>query len=791
MNKGTLMVLKRYWTTVLGALGVGALASGTSFAQAPGTGNIPAPDMFNDQIACVDRVPVGTMGALAGFVGETEILQPTRVPTGQRTSPLDDLISSVRDNAAEGSVINTLAPRNTNKVAEYADLVYTLPTMKCGDRRLESSPAFNTRTESLSIDVSEGYNALRATYEAVHHPETGTRRFVRDAQAAVDALVRAGTTGVALENAQTALANRQALDATATAKLTRETTGNIYKAAVAEWQAEAAVAGAVKGFNDALDKAAIGAIPRSGLRPAEQLFLGSAYDGKWVKLDEDNTNRIDALFYQADGKIKTGEALTSAVEAYIKKTGGEGGWNQNFDQNGNLVLPGAGSSRTSSGSNDTTPDYEATSMVSVVKRARDRANAARDALVKFQASNTDTNFTDEIAEAVRRATLEAAHNEAEYQRMLGDTTDLVEADNAFDSIAQRHTRYLAAQRVYDTAVTALKTAVAARENATRAVQNAFANPTDFHAQAVNRRQDLKAAADKLVTDAGANPPQALIDDATKANRALAAATKRQSDVATALGGEGSPTNPLIVELLKKNGDDGQALVDAVASNHTTANEAKKTADKVAQDVAGLTGTGGTVAQNTSDIATNKADIATNKADIATNTSDIATNKAAIETNEGNISTNTSDIATNKGMIETNTADIATNKTGIASNTAGIATNKGLIDTNTASIGMNTSAISDNATAISGLRGDIMSNSNSITGLQDQMEIVRAGVAASMALAGMPAINGRGISIGVGSFDGESAFAVGFQAQTEMASFKVGITSAGGQTGASAGVGFQF
>ena len=49
---------------------------------------------------------------------------------------------------------------------------------------------------------------------------------------------------------------------------------------------------------------------------------------------------------------------------------------------------------------------------------------------------------------------------------------------------------------------------------------------------------------------------------------------------------------------------------------------------------------------------------------------------------------------------------------------------------------------------------------------------------------MPAINGRGISIGVGSFDGESAFAVGFQIQSDMASFKVGVTSAGGETGAS-------
>ena len=96
----------------------------------------------------------------------------------------------------------------------------------------------------------------------------------------------------------------------------------------------------------------------------------------------------------------------------------------------------------------------------------------------------------------------------------------------------------------------------------------------------------------------------------------------------------------------------------------------------------------------------------------------------------------------------------------------------------------TGMINSNTTSIN-------NNRMAIDGLQDQLEIVRAGVAASMALAGMPAINGRGIAIGVGSYDGESAFAVGFQIQGEQASFKIGVTSSGGETGASAGVGFNF
>ena len=118
---------------------------------------------------------------------------------------------------------------------------------------------------------------------------------------------------------------------------------------------------------------------------------------------------------------------------------------------------------------------------------------------------------------------------------------------------------------------------------------------------------------------------------------------------------------------------------------------------------------------------------------------------------------------NTGRIEVNETDIASNATGIASNAS-------MIGSNASAIGMNETRIGE---------------------LSDELDIVRSGVAASMALAGMPAINGRGIAIGVGSFDGESAFAVGFQIQGEMASFQIGVTSSGGETGASAGVGFQF
>ena len=134
---------------------------------------------------------------------------------------------------------------------------------------------------------------------------------------------------------------------------------------------------------------------------------------------------------------------------------------------------------------------------------------------------------------------------------------------------------------------------------------------------------------------------------------------------------------------------------------------------------------------------------------------------------------------NAGNIMMNTSEKHHDEQRSSRRQRGISANSGMIAATASAIGQNTGMINDNR------------QQGMISELNDSLEVVRAGVAASMALAGMPAINGRGVSIGIGSYDGESAFAVGFQIQGEMASFKVGVTSAGGETGASAGVGFQF
>ena len=413
--------------------------------------------------------------------------------------------------------------------------------------------------------------------------------------------------------------------------------------------------------------------------------------------------------------------------------------------------------------------------------------------------NTDLRTPAQKGDSDGDGTISPAEQEA-----IDDGSNTAYVANPI-TIAGRHAAYTRESNKRFTAEQTLRASVAAREAATANVQRAFNSPQSFYEQLVARRTALKAAADRAVANAsadGGTPTDAQTKAATDAAKALEDAQKAQADFDALFDNDDDPTVALINELIKTGGDDGQALVDAISATYDTAAGAADAAREVVNE---LTGEGGAVATNTADIAANKTAIGENADGIAAldgrvtqNEDDIASNKMMIGENRGMIMTNTENIAENASNIMTNTTMIGENRGMIETNAGDIMTNaghimenRGMIETNTAGVSSNADAIAANMNSIGQNQSAIGRNSEMITGLQDQMEVVRAGVAASMALAGMPAINGRGISIGVGSFDGESAFAVGFQIQSDMASFKVGVTSAGGETGASAGVGFQF
>ena len=309
----------------------------------------------------------------------------------------------------------------------------------------------------------------------------------------------------------------------------------------------------------------------------------------------------------------------------------------------------------------------------------------------------------------------------------------------------------------------MRAAVTALQNARDNINDGLQNPDSYLEQLVALRTYQKAQADT-------GGVAAIIEDAEDN---LMTAQNQLMQHRTLTGGDSNnPAVALLNSLLEPINargrpnpadDDGQALLDAISANYNNIVE-------VAQNIQDVEDLAGPVAANTAKNAEQDMRLDDHEMRISGNT-------AMLMDHEGRISTNASEIMRVEGRVDSNWDAIAENQTAIGNNTA--------------AIGMNTSAIADNASAIGRNSGMISDNSRMIGELSDSLDVVRAGVAASMALAGMPAINGRGVSIGVGSYDGESAFAVGFQIQGEMASFKVGVTSAGGETGASAGVGFQF
>ena len=598
--------------------------------------------------------------------------------------------------------------------------------------------------------------------------------------------------------------------------------GSIYRAGVAEWRAKGAVEKAITDWNSALLEVT------NGTDGAQDVLNPSSY-ANYVPLRD--TAQIDALvdandnvnlaavrtYANANGdNSAVQDAMTGAITdgpGHVSANGAS-----NFDAAGNLLVPSTDAD--SDPETPLAPTTSATAFQAVNARLESVTDTIK-VLEKFQADNPGHLQSDVIAVAIARAKAEQTHYQAQFDAMVADNTDLDTGTEGVQSLRTRYNAYTTAVTKRDNAGVALTDALKTREAATQAVADAFSSPQSFYQQLVDYRTYLhdQAVAEqtRLAGLTGDEAPStAQTEAANKAVEDTLTALNKATDIQTSFQGmlaEDSPVRYLVLETLKPNegegmGDDGQALVDAIVGVHGTANEAKTTAENTASMIEGLTGDEGEVSMNTTRSMQNESDITALDGRVTQNEDDIEANRGMIMTNTESIATNAGNIATNAANIMTNTMEIGYGEDGmsridhnearsmqnaddIMMNAGNIAANSDRITANEGGISSNADAIAANMSSIGSNRSSIMQNAEMIGGLQDQMEVVRAGVAASMALAGMPAINGRGISLGVGSFDGESAFAVGFQIQGEMASFKVGVTSAGGETGASAGVGFQF
>ena len=851
MNRGTLMVLKRFLTAALGALGLGALAAGPASAQ-----EIPAPDLFDGQVACSMNVPTppmymaptGSMAMTFGDAVTAKVMSGMAIEVDAMGVPTD---ANGNTDAHLANILYVINPENSNcgagtySQAEFDAAETALGSGMAGFEVGDAKPVEG----QVAMDVGAGYSETLMKFMAANMADAEVKA-AQDAQKAVDENAAQSVKDAAQKRVDDALAAQmKARDALAAVGM-----GPINMAGIAEWRAKGAVEMAISGWNSAVMMAGA----------TKTAVDATDYNAKYVQVDNDqllalvasgtdveaeNINLASLLQYaNNDGmNVSTQDSMTGVI------TGASA-----FDALGNLLIP----MELWDHDNDATTDQVlreaavATATFDTLNTRREAVNAMVKALEDLQEGNQNSLLQEAIDVAVQRAKTEQAHVQGQFDKMIADNTDLrtaaelsaqyqdtdgsgtIEVDErtpgnevdgitaanrtALYSMKTRYDAYVKAMTAQDNAGVTLQTAVTDREAATAAVRAAFTNPQDFYQQLVDRRSYNKDQKDaEVMRLAGLTgddaPTEKETEDAAEAAKDAATALTDAQDIQSSfqdLLAEDSPVKDLVLETLKPDtgtdkdrGDDGQALVDAIVGVNNTANEAKTTADNTASMIEGLTGDDGEVSMNTTRSMKNESDIEALDGRVAMNegeiwdedgNSRIDQNEMDIMANSGRIDKNAMDIMANSGRIDKNEMDIMTNSGRIDQNEMDIMTNAGHVMENRGMIDANSGRIGANEMAISGLDSRVGANASAIGRneamigeLNESLEVVRAGVAASMALAGMPAINGRGISLGVGSFDGESAFAVGFQIQGEMASFKVGVTSAGGETGASAGVGFQF
>ena len=717
----------------LSALGVGALASGPAFAQ-NGQEQVPAPRLYSDITAC------------AGGVLPTS---PTKDPRGPTDSPLDTILDGDRTIAA-------------------ADIDATEEAMLNGLLDLAACTNPVATGVDQAVDIFNEYNAAKAALpEADADPDPDATARYNRAKAALDAF-----------------------------------RGSVYNEVYNQRMQLESVGDAVDDYNELVGDGGELDLLKDGYDAIVVNDLGTGTNNRGEDDDDPSWNTI----YGTDG-IRGYQAIDIATHT----TG--------FDGSGVLQLEETASTTTANlGQIVALLDTQNTAV-------KDADEALKDAIAEGNADLAP------LRETLRRATKARDHIQGELTRL----TSIVRAQNrnlsaniTIGSGADERTlaeterevlaEYGKIQGQVDAAEAKVRSTVGALENANGAVMNALASPNDYLDQLVTLRTFQKAAADAAVADAGSTPAPSLVTAAEEAAERLAEATDQRDAHMALISDPDSPASALLNALLEpemRDGevnladDDGRAVIDAIADTYgeTQMNAAA---------IAAIGVTGDDVASNTAAIATNTADIATNTADIADHETRISGNEAMLMDHEGRITSNTNMLMDHEGRISTNEATLVDHGMKLMQKkeyidnlgahigvdpVTGMGTGEGgmsRIDMNAMGVGANREMIMTNMEGIEHNHMDIMqnramidSNSMSIMRNMEDIQTLKSGVAASMALGGMPEMGARGVSVGAGSYGGETALAVGVHFSGENSRFKIGVTSSGGETGASLGAGWSF
>lgn len=762
------MIMKRLMALV-------ALASPAALAQSPGEGNIPAPGLFDSQILCSGQLPAMPP-------------TPTVAPEGDMSSQLDTAIGMGNVRITNQGVLDALG--------------YVVPPLGANCGQGENEDAFTVAGQgAVAVDVAEGYSALLPHFMEVYGDpgdaaDIGTAGALKNAR---DDLARAEaddtTAESRLASLRSAVTRAENADNAARAKFGEVSGGTIgdaaanpvYAAAIAEWMAQSAVTRAIGDYNEAVGRAATTQGVVDAMNYGEYVPLGNDALVDDVIVDVGGVPTVNLARLREYANADGANTATADADGVYDTAG------SNFNAAGNLVAP----NRLANGELEAVTE---STLVWVARTNLDERRAALAALKKLQTDNLNALLQPVIDEGVRRAQAEVDYYDTQLRTALADDTNrnTVTVDNpatpeneaAPFSIASRNADHIRASNERIGAEATLKEAARAREEATAKVIAQFSSPQSFYQQLVSRREALKAVADQAMTDAAEAAAMALTD-------AQAVLSSYESLVAD----PDSPVAGLIDTLVETDGDDGQALVDAIsrtwdrtAENMGTIEALTADTDEGAEEDGPITANRKAIDGLTADTdegAGQDGPITANRKAIDELQQDTDMNTDMIAANAGNIAVNASNIVANSGRISHNAGNIAANAGNIGRNAATLVEHGALIDRNAGHIALNSERIGANAAALTMHGGLIADNRHMIGELSSDLDMVRAGVAASIALSRMPSIDGGGLSFGAGTFAGEFAYAVGFQRKLGLTSFDIGVTSSGGEIGAGVGVGVKF
>lgn len=198
-----------------------------------------------------------------------------------------------------------------------------------------------------------------------------------------------------------------------------------------------------------------------------------------------------------------------------------------------------------------------------------------------------------------------------------------------------------------------------------------------------------------------------------------------------------------------------------------------------------------IAQNESNIKLIKNDVTNIKSTLDENKENIQSNSEKIESSQKVVKKNAEDIQNNKSNIDSNKNRINSNTNEINESKEKINLNKSKIDTNQANIVINhddiqknTDIIEHNSERIDHTEQNIFKNSTRLDGLFDDLDSLTkkterrfqsmdkkidknhrqamAGISSAMAMAAIPSVESKALSMGLGggSYGGQSALAFG-------------------------------